>query len=113
MGSSLSTNGSDKQWLYSACDCPVCFDSGAVLLLRASSSGRMIFFCPLCGVAWREPPLDRRIDEILSLEDLAPNGVTLPTASEALTTGLDLTTVPLKVWVRFLEDLLDPRSPAE
>lgn len=92
-----------KHALYSVSDCPVCADSGAVLLLKAYGSGQTVFVCPLCGVAWREPPLDGRIDEIATLESLAPDGVTVPTSAEALSTGLTLTEVPFDRWFSFLK----------
>lgn len=92
-----------KQSIYSTGDCPVCADSGAVLLLKAVGSEQMVLFCPLCGVAWREPPADRCLDEIEALPDLAPNGVVLPTGSEALSTGFALTEVAFDKWNSWLQ----------
>jgi hypothetical protein len=86
--------------MYSMGDCPVCADSGAVLLLRVVGSEQIIFFCPLCGGAWRSPPVDRRLDEIMSLNDLAPNGVALPTELEATRTDLALTELAFDHWFR-------------
>jgi hypothetical protein len=107
MGSSLSANATDEPRIYSAGACPVCADSGALILLKASGSGAMLFLCPLCGVAWSEPPLDRQLDEITPLESLAPNGVSLPTASEVLGLGLALTEVSSRDWLPLLQGLLD------
>jgi hypothetical protein len=99
---------SDKKQrrLYSAGDCPVCADSGAVLLLKAQGSGRLFVFCPLCGVAWPEPPIARRLDTIFALTRFAPAGVVLPTVEEAMSIGFSLKEEPFERWDRFLEDLL-------
>jgi hypothetical protein len=78
-----------------------------VLLLKAQGSGRLFFFCPLCGVAWREPPLFQQLDTILSLTSFAPAGVSLPTVEEALSTGFSLAEVPLDEWYALLKDLLN------
>ena len=93
----------DQQKIYSAGDCPVCADSGAVLLLKAHGSAAMLFFCPLCGVAWREAPFRRRLDTVSSLTDLAPSGAALPTVEEAVSTGLALTEVSFDVWYPLLK----------
>jgi hypothetical protein len=106
MVSSPSISRNPERQIHSAGDCPVCADSGALILLKASGLGKIILFCPLCGVAWREPPADRQLDEISTLESLAPNGVTLPTSSEALATGFQLTEHPLEEWFPLLKDLL-------
>jgi hypothetical protein len=93
--------------LYSVGECPVCADSGAVLLLKAADTGRLVFFCPLCGVAWGQPPADRQLDEINRLDAFAPSGVMLPTRAEALRTGLALTEVALRDWLPHLDSLVD------
>jgi hypothetical protein len=94
--------------VYSVGDCPVCADSGVVLLLKVVDSDKMVLFCPLCGVAWREPPADRRLDDIETLQNLAPNGVALPTASEATATGFALTEVAFDDWFSLLEHAVRP-----
>lgn len=68
--------------LFSIGDCPVCSDSGAVLILRSSADDVFVFYCPLCGVAWAEPPVGNQLDEVLSLTDLAHAGVRLPMREE-------------------------------
>ena len=93
--------------LYSIGDCPVCSDSGAMILLIDVGTKRSVFFCPLCGVAWSEPPPALQLDEISALENLAPNGVTLPTATEARATGLPLTEVAFDEWYPLLKDFLE------
>jgi hypothetical protein len=108
MASSLRASSAATRRIYSVGDCPVCADSGAVLLLKVVGSERMVFFCPVCGVAWREPPADRRLDEIRTLQDLAPNGVELPTGPEAMGTGLALTEVDFEDWFSLLADAVKP-----
>ena len=54
-------------------DCPVCAYMGEMVLLWSLESLKVFFFCPMCGVAWKEYP-GKYIDEILGLEDLAPGG---------------------------------------
>ena len=108
MTSSLSAREAAARRIFSVGDCPVCADSGAVLLLKAVGSERMVLFCPLCGVAWPEPPADRRLDKIETLQDLAPSGVMLPTSSEAMDTGFALTEVAFEDWFSLLEDAVKP-----
>jgi hypothetical protein len=99
--------------LFSVGDCPICPGSGDVLLLSSLSPPQsIIFYCPLCGVAWKTPPRGGRVDEISALEDVAPGIVKLPTSAEVLqagtalkATGAVLLEVPLDPWLRFLEDL--------
>jgi hypothetical protein len=99
---------SDKlgQAIYSAGECPVCADSGALLLLKAHGSGSVFFFCPVCGVAWREPPAARQLDTILRLDQIASHGVTLPTIDEARSTGVELNAVSFDEWYPLLKELL-------
>lgn len=95
-----------KQLIYSAGDCPVCSNSGAVLLLKASDSGNLFFFCPICGVGWRDPPRPWELDEVTELAQFAPNGATLPTTAEARATGYALTELPKEEWLPFLDRAL-------
>src|SRR5678815_4377075 len=88
--STFETEGTAPLRLYSAGDCPVCADSGAVLCLKTAQSGRLIFFCTGCGVAWWTPPPVRTLDEINSLKNLAPEGVRFPSDLEVLDSGFDL-----------------------
>ncbi len=66
--------------LMSAGDCPVCADSGAVLLVLVHRDDRPIFVCPLCECSWDRPP--RGVDEIVGIADRAPGGVRFPTSRE-------------------------------
>ena len=72
----------ENRTLYSTGDCPVCADSGAVLIFCSKASSELVFYCPLCGVAWSSPPIDRRLDEIHSLEQVAPSGISLPSEDD-------------------------------
>jgi len=40
---------------YSAGDCPVCADSGALLFVTDEAQGRVLIYCPACGCAWAHP----------------------------------------------------------
>lgn len=104
MGSSFSMDDFQERKIFSVGDCPVCFDSGAVVLLKAHVSGRLFLFCPLCGLAWQTPPTHRvdSIDSIDSMANFAPDGATLPTSEEARTTGFALTEVAFEDWYRLL-----------
>jgi hypothetical protein len=105
----MTTRASKLQHtIYAAGECPVCFDSGALLLLKAHGSGTLFFYCPLCGVAWHEPPLAARLESIDSLKDFAPHGAALPTKEEALATGFALKEVPFDRWVSWLESIEVP-----
>jgi hypothetical protein len=92
--------------LFSAGDCPTCADSGAVILLKSRGSGLTFFLCPMCGVAWQEPPSITQLDTVFELAKFAPDGVVLPTAEEASETGFSLTEIPFGVWYPLLEDLV-------
>jgi len=108
MASDQFESGVAARNIFSVGDCPVCADSGVVLLLKVVGSERIVFFCPLCGVAWRAPPAERRLEQVETLQDLAPGGVTLPTSSEALGTGFALAEVAFEDWFSLLEDAVKP-----
>jgi hypothetical protein len=105
MGSDLQAEH-DRRTVYSVGDCPVCSDSGAVIVLRRLDTPRSVFLCPLCGVAWNEPP-PRQLDEIVSLDTLAPNGVTLPTNEEVGATGLAIVGLSFDRWYPLLKPFLE------
>jgi hypothetical protein len=100
-------SGNEPIEIYSAGDCPVCADSGAVVLLKARGSGRFFFVCPLCEVAWAEPPPPNQLDAILNRRLFAPEGAVLPTPGEASSTGFQLTALAADEWYSFVRDLLD------
>jgi hypothetical protein len=69
---------------------------------------RLVFYCPLCGVAWERPP-DGRIDEVNALETLAPDGVLLPTEAEVESSGFDAFPVSYD-WFESLQEILSRRQ---
>jgi hypothetical protein len=95
--------------LYSAGDCPICFSSGlvAVLVDRRTSSG--VFYCPMCGCAWRRVPDARQPDDPISdLASIAPDGVRLPTEAEVLALradGLEAVDADFDFWASDLDDV--------
>lgn len=97
-------SANDLRPIYSAGDCPVCADSGALILLKARDSGRTFFFCPLCGVAWLERPRPAKLDSILSLTDIAPKGATLASLEEASSIAGPLTELPFDAWYPLVKD---------
>lgn len=95
--------------ILSAGECPVCYGSGALIVLYDRLSAKPVFFCPSCGTAWLDPPLDMRVDEIASLRDRAPGGVRMPRLDEVDTltqAGLHLEDVTGDEWEKYLTDLL-------
>jgi len=99
----------DRLVHFSAGDCSVCASSGAAFLLVRREAGTPIFFCPLCECSWETPPQPYVVDEIVSIEQRAPDGVRLPTESEAKTLQKrfpSLAELETAEWERFLSDLL-------
>jgi hypothetical protein len=92
--------------LFSLGNCPVCSDSGAVLLIAEKLSGRLLFHCPLCGVAWKKPPIPDQLDEIRSLKELAPEGISLPTDGQVFGSGFDVAVSSMELWLPRLQDEL-------
>lgn len=92
--------------------CPVCADSLACLESRETRE--IVFFCPLCGLAFAEPPPLRELKEVVRLDELAPAGVALPTREhvEAFTHA---EIVELNgQWERWVEEVLwQPPAPGE
>lgn len=96
--------------VFGIADCPVCADSGALIALKPRRPGAgLVFFCPLCGCAFREPTPPRTLDQILSVEQVAPEGVVLPSDDEVVSSGLDLVKLPGH-WLEWLT-IRDPRMP--
>lgn len=92
--------------LYSAGECPICIDSGALLVLKAVGAGGLILFCPVCGVAWRSPPPPNRVDEILTADLLAPEGVELPTSVDVRELPYEVEAVSRRYWFPLLRTQL-------
>jgi hypothetical protein len=65
---------------YSLGMCPVC--GVEILVLMQRTTCQLVFWCPACEVAWRQPPPADEINEAKALEEVAPGGVRLPHTSE-------------------------------
>jgi hypothetical protein len=92
-----------EERLFSAGDCPVCGELGAVLFLRRLDvDDAYFYYCPVCGVGWTTPPRGMALDSINSLTDIAPNGVAIPSLFEARRFLGDLIEVPFEYWAEFL-----------
>src|SRR5262245_33476861 len=87
--------------IFSIGDCPVCFGNGGVFCLKRADTGSLVFYCPMCGVAWKRPP-EGRIDEINLLEQVAPFGAEI--ANEA---DLRLGNIVFQTDAEDLEDLME------
>jgi hypothetical protein len=74
--------------LFSAGNCPVCADSGTLLYVWSHATRRVVLFCPLCEVAWIEPPDENRVDTVSSLDEIAPQGIRLPSENEVQRSGI-------------------------
>jgi hypothetical protein len=93
--------------LYSAGDCTVCSTSGIAVVL-ASLRGGYVYHCPMCGIAWSEPPA-AGVDEVLTVAEIAPAGVRLPSADEIQRLrdgGVHLVEVSYEEWADDLEAVL-------
>jgi hypothetical protein len=74
----------DDEEVFSAGDCPVCADSGALIGLVSTATGAVVLFCPLCETSWDQRPNDGRVDTVLSLGDVAPTGTVLAKRSQIM-----------------------------
>jgi hypothetical protein len=54
-----------------------------------ATTGRIFFYCPGCGCAWRLPPKAFVVDRIDPISLFAPSGIRLPTAEEISDAGLE------------------------
>lgn len=96
--------------LFTAGNCPVCSDSGALLCLRSLHDGQLVLFCPLCETAFRERPNDHELDAILTLDEVAPTGIGLPTKDEVIGSPLGpFLEIQNPLWIDFLEPHLRPQ----
>ncbi len=90
--------------VYTTGRCPVCFDFGAVAVLRRRDTDALVFFCPTCACAWPKPPGDPP-DESQSLSELAPDGARIADAGEVA--GLvGAKPLPSGEWLDILEAML-------
>ena len=95
--------------LFSAGDCPVCSSSGIVAVLIDLVTGTPVFYCPMCGVAWRRVPDPGRLDEVAELGDLAAGGVRLPNDRELASlaaSGVVLSRISFDAWADELAPIL-------
>ena len=76
--------------LYGKAECPVCADSGSLIALKRKETGAFVFYCPLCGTAFRGIPQPYQLEEVLSLEQIAPDGVVVPSLEEIEASRLEL-----------------------
>ena len=74
--------------MYSIGACPVCPGFGEVVVLTSKLDSTVVYYCPACGTAWKQAPAPDRLDEVSSLNDLAPGGVRLATKDEIDRLGL-------------------------
>ena len=95
----------NKTVLVSVGPCPVCGAFAPVLVLVKVADQRLVYFCPGCETAWREPPIFPVLNAVDSLETLAPSGVRLPVQSETgeLTNAVD---VDYESWREDLDRIL-------
>ena len=107
----MVSNEAENSTLYSAGECPVCSDSGALLLLKTTGTARLFLFCPVCGVAWRERPMPYHVQEILTLAELAPDGVELPSLEDVQEAALEgVMEVPWNFWFPLLKAELERQA---
>ena len=71
---------------YIVGECPICFEAGDLLALLDRSDKGLLFYCPACGSTWDKLP--DGVDEINSLEELAPDGVVCPSREELQSHGV-------------------------
>ena len=83
-------------------ECPVAPGFGGVVVLTNVATGKVFFFAPCCGVAWRTVPPSHRIDEINSIDDIAPGAVALVSRADLAVLAPGLVVVreePLADWI--------------
>jgi hypothetical protein len=74
--------------VYSAGDCPVCFDSSALLLVVATGTKKLLVHCPSCGAVWKSPKDASDSKYYLGIADLAPAGMRSATMQEIQEGGM-------------------------
>ena len=68
--------------LYSCGECPVCHETGDLLVVKNPASGTLFLFCHHCGCAWPSPPPPHVLDHVDPPEKYSPGGFALPTSEE-------------------------------
>ena len=74
--------------VYSAGDCPVCFDSSALLFVIAKVTNTLLVHCPSCGAVWKHPEDAAASKYYLGVKDLAPGGIRSATLREIRVGGM-------------------------
>jgi hypothetical protein len=96
--------------LFGAGACPVCSDSGVLVCVKSIATGRLVLFCPLCETAWNDRPVDRRVDSILSLAEVAPDGIVVPAETELIGSPLGpFVEIEGSEWAEMLSPHLQPK----
>ncbi|HEY3801578.1 MAG TPA: hypothetical protein VGL61_03190 [Kofleriaceae bacterium] len=85
---------------------------GVKLCLLSIATSRFIYFCPFCGCAWHSPRGTARDDEIRSIEEVAPEGIELPTRERVATCGHRVVPTDFDEWIRWLVDAVERSWPA-
>jgi len=68
-------------------ECPACIGSGDLLALLSKKDNSLFYYCPACGLAWRDMP--SQVDEMNSLDDFAPNGVIAAGKDDLVSRGIN------------------------
>ena len=78
------------------------------MVFCSNATGKLIFFCPLCGVAWSNRPIGMQLNQICSLQQVAPTGISLPGERDLvdLTRSGTVHNVDYSTWQEFLDPLL-------
>ena len=92
--------------VFTAGECPICPGFGIRMFVRPFLSQKVFVFCPACASCW-EPPEPSDIHDLRSLEEMAPEGLTLPSRIEieqASFGGFIVDAVPYSEWGHALEE---------
>lgn len=86
---------------YAVGGCPACPGASEVYVLMALDSSGAVYYCPACETAWREKPDPEYLDEVRSLEEVAPRAG-VRHATERDLAALELLSiakeVPFRLW---------------
>lgn len=53
----------------------MCPGFGEVVVLINKKTRNLVYYCPACCTAWESIPEPDRIDQVLTLKEIAPDGV--------------------------------------
>ena len=78
------------------------------MVFCSNASGKLIFYCPLCGVAWSNRPVGMELRQICSLRQVAPTGISLPSEDDLVDLRRSGTVhnVDYRTWREFLDPFL-------